>query len=49
MFEEALKEEKWIQAMDDEIAMIEKNKTWKLVDLPKGQDVIGLKWIYKTV
>ena len=22
--------------------------TWDLVELPKGKDVIGLKWIYKT-
>ena len=34
--------------MDEEIASIEKNKTWELVDLPNGRDVIGLKWIYKT-
>ena len=34
--------------MDEEIATIEKNNTWELVDLPKGKDVIRLKWIYKT-
>ena len=34
--------------MDEEIASIEKNQTWELVDLPNGRDVIGLKWIYKT-
>ena len=34
--------------MDDEIGMIEKNKTWELVKLPKEKEVIGLKWIYKT-
>ncbi|XP_060675554.1 uncharacterized protein LOC132804986 [Ziziphus jujuba] len=33
--------------MDEEIATIEKNDTWVLVDLPEGTDVIGLKWIYK--
>ncbi|KAK6163847.1 hypothetical protein DH2020_000711 [Rehmannia glutinosa] len=34
--------------MDEEIASIEKNNTWKLVDLPDGKNVIGVKWIYKT-
>ena len=34
--------------MDTEISMIEKNKTWELIDKPKDKPVIGLKWIYKT-
>ncbi|KAK6123667.1 hypothetical protein DH2020_042591 [Rehmannia glutinosa] len=34
--------------MKEEINMIEKNKTWELVDLSNKKDVIGLKWIYKT-
>ena len=34
--------------MDEEINAIEKNKTWELVDLPKGKEVIGVKWVYKT-
>jgi hypothetical protein len=25
-----------------------KNDTWDLVSLPKGKDVIGTKWVYKT-
>ncbi|GKB86788.1 retrovirus-related pol polyprotein from transposon RE1 [Tanacetum coccineum] len=28
--------------------MIKKNNTWKLVDLLKGKNAIGVKWIYKT-
>ena len=34
--------------MDEEMNAIERNKTWDLVDLPKGKDVIGVKWVYKT-
>ncbi|CAL1380181.1 unnamed protein product [Linum trigynum] len=34
--------------MDAEISMIEKNKTWELVDQPEDKPVIGLKWIYKV-
>jgi hypothetical protein len=47
-FREAAKEEKWMQAMDEEMASIEKNKTWELVDPPEDKTVIGLKWVYKT-
>eukprot|EP00253_Pinus_taeda_P032282 PITA_32282 len=34
--------------MDEEMNAIERNKTWKLVELPKGKEVIGVKWVYKT-
>jgi hypothetical protein len=47
-FQEVVKDDVWAQAMDEEIECIEKNKTWKLVDVPKDKDVISVKWIYKT-
>ena len=47
-FEEAIKDENWVQAMDEEIEAIEKNDTWDLVDLPKDKNLIGVKWVYKT-
>ena len=47
-FEDASKEVKWQQAMDEEIAAIERNHTWELTELPKGQKTIGVKWVYKT-
>jgi hypothetical protein len=31
----------------EEMASIEENKTWALVDLPPGHRTIGLKWVYK--
>ena len=34
--------------MDEEMNVIEKNKTWELVDLQKCKEVIGVKWVYKT-
>ena len=34
-FEEAVRDELWAQAMDEEIECIEKNQTWELVDVPK--------------
>lgn len=46
-FEEARREQSWIQAMREEMASIEQNNTWKLVDLPRGHRPIGLKWVFK--
>ena len=34
--------------MDEEMNVIEKNKTWELVDLPKGKEVIRVKQVYQT-
>jgi hypothetical protein len=33
--------------MEDEIEVIEKNKTWKLIDRPQDKEIISVKWIYK--
>ncbi|GJZ58551.1 retrovirus-related pol polyprotein from transposon TNT 1-94 [Tanacetum coccineum] len=48
VFEEAMKSKKWRQAMKEEIKSIEKNDTWELTTLPKGQKAIGVKWVYKA-
>ena len=42
-FNEAITEEKWIKAMDEEIHAIEKNDTWKLTYLPENKKAIGVK------
>ena len=34
--------------MNEELAMIDKNQTWMLVDRPTHKKVIGVKWIFKT-
>jgi hypothetical protein len=47
VFEEAIKDEKWIITMDEKIASIEKKDTWKLVPRPSGKKSISVKWIYK--
>ena len=46
-FEEANKEKKWRQAIEEEIRAIERNDTWELTSLPAGQKSIGVKWIFK--
>jgi len=46
-YKEAASYAKWTEAMNKEIQSIEKNKTWKLCQLPVGHKPIGLKWVYK--
>uniref|UniRef100_A0A0V0GV47 Putative ovule protein n=1 Tax=Solanum chacoense TaxID=4108 RepID=A0A0V0GV47_SOLCH len=46
-FQDASVIEEWKQAME-EIAMIEKNKTWELVDKPEVKQVIRVRWVYKV-
>lgn len=38
---------KWEGATDEEMASHEKNQTWKLIERPEGQKVIGCKWVFK--
>lgn len=37
----------WKQAMSEEMSALHKNKTWELVELPKGRKAVGCKWISK--
>jgi histone deacetylase 1/2 len=46
--EEALRSSHWSQAMDSEYNALMKTKTWHLVPLPKGKNIIGCKWVYKV-
>ena len=34
--------------MMEEMDSIESNKTWRLVPLPPGHRLIGLKWVFKV-
>ncbi|KAL4388598.1 hypothetical protein GQ457_09G027370 [Hibiscus cannabinus] len=47
-YQEAAKFVEWKEAMHEEIRMISKNDTWKLVDKPKNKKVIGVKWVYRV-
>ena len=46
-FNEAVEEDCWKKAMEEEIHAIEKNDTWELTKLPPNQKAIGVKWVYK--
>lgn len=36
----------WIQSMKEEFESLKKNKTWVLVDLPKGRKSVTGKWVF---
>ncbi|XP_070031655.1 uncharacterized mitochondrial protein AtMg00820-like [Nicotiana tomentosiformis] len=46
-YKEAATDPKWIEAIKLEIAALEENNTWSIVDLPKGKTPIGCKWVFK--
>ena len=37
----------WLKAMQEETISLAKNKTWYLVERPKGARMIGSRWIFK--
>ena len=47
-FEDAVKELVWCKSKDEEMVAIKKNATWDLVDPPTKNEVIGVKWLYKS-
>ncbi len=40
--------QQWHQAIQEELKSLDENKTWDLVDLPKGQRMVKTKWIFKV-
>lgn len=47
IFNEEIKSEKWLAAMEEELSSIEKNKTWELCTLPQNKRPIDVKWVFK--
>ncbi|GJR63909.1 retrovirus-related pol polyprotein from transposon TNT 1-94 [Tanacetum coccineum] len=45
---EALKDESWIIAMQEELNQFTANDVWELVPNPKSMTVIGTKWVYRN-
>jgi uncharacterized membrane protein YciS (DUF1049 family) len=44
---EAMKEDSWIDAMQEELNQFEKLGVWKYVTTPKNAKVIGMKWVFR--
>jgi hypothetical protein len=45
-WKDAVNDPKWKAAMLEEMNALEKNKTWELVEWPKGKEPVGCKWVY---
>ncbi|GKF47623.1 putative ribonuclease H-like domain-containing protein, partial [Tanacetum coccineum] len=45
---EALQDDSWVQAMQDELLQFKLQQVWVIVDLPHGMKVIGTKWVYRN-
>ena len=44
--QDALKFPEWKKAVFEDMKTLEKNGTWKLVDLPRGKTTVGCKWVF---
>ncbi|XP_050133129.1 uncharacterized protein LOC126609185 [Malus sylvestris] len=45
---DALTDEEWILAVQEELNQLEKNDVWSLVNRPSNTNVIGTTWVYKN-
>ena len=44
--QEAMKNQRWKEAMDEEMRALLKNHTWDIVLLPEGKKPVGCRWVY---
>ncbi|GJW99719.1 putative ribonuclease H-like domain-containing protein [Tanacetum coccineum] len=45
---EALEDESWVDAMQEELLQFKIQKVWILVDLPFGKKAINTRWVYRN-
>ncbi|GJZ41383.1 putative ribonuclease H-like domain-containing protein [Tanacetum coccineum] len=48
LISEALQDDSWVEAMQEELLQFRLQQVWILVDLPHGAKVIGTKWVYRN-
>ena len=46
--DEALSDNDWVIAMQEELSQFERNRVWDLVPRPNDHPVIGTKWVFKN-
>ncbi|GJT70753.1 putative ribonuclease H-like domain-containing protein [Tanacetum coccineum] len=45
---QALKDPRWIEAIQEELLQFKLQQVWTLMDLPHGKKAIGTKWVYRN-
>ncbi|GKD50565.1 putative ribonuclease H-like domain-containing protein [Tanacetum coccineum] len=45
---QALADESWVEAMQEELLQFKLQDVWVLCDLPEGKRVIGTKWVFRN-
>ncbi|CAN1248499.1 Retrovirus-related Pol polyprotein from transposon TNT 1-94 [Linum perenne] len=45
---QALQDDNWIAAMQEELHQFERSKVWDLVPIPSNKTVIGTKWVFRN-
>ncbi|GJX61944.1 putative ribonuclease H-like domain-containing protein [Tanacetum coccineum] len=45
---QALQDESWVEAMQEELLQFKLQKVWVLIDLPYGKKTIGTKWVFRN-
>nr|GEY43588.1 hypothetical protein [Tanacetum cinerariifolium] len=48
LISQALEDESWVDAMQEELLQFQIQKVWILVDSPFGKKAIGTKWVYRN-
>src|ERR1051325_7808290 len=46
--DEALQDNDWVMAMQEELNQFTRNVVWDLVPKPKGFNIIGTKWVFRN-
>ena len=46
--QEAIKDPRWKNAMNEEMKSLQRNATWEVVDLPTGKKHVGCRWIFSV-
>ncbi|KAL2892600.1 Retrovirus-related Pol polyprotein from transposon TNT 1-94 [Bienertia sinuspersici] len=47
-YNQAIGNENWERAMQEELDALEKNETWEFTTLPEGKKALDSKWVYKV-
>ena len=48
IMDEALSDDGWILAMQEELNQYQRNDVWDLVPKPKHKNIIGTKWVFRN-